>query len=393
MKFPTKNIFLFLSFFILQNFCKAQDSLTNLIYNPSFEDYLDCPKKIESLGIMTEVIGWWQATTGSADYFNKCNKRECSIPENKLGVQQTRTGDAYCGFYVSKTDYREYIETELKEPLQAGRRYRLTFHVSLSEFSFGAVATIGGLFTNEIVKSNSSELLVYKEERSLGGSAKQVIARNYEPQVQNPYDRLLKETRKWEKISGEFVAKGGEKYLTIGNFLPMEHSNYQEPQDLTYILPGAYYYIDDVELVCLDCAQKTVAENPLDPETAKFITQKDSIFVGKTIVLKNLFFEFDKSELLPQSFIELEHLIGFLNENPRMKIEIAGHTDDRGSEEYNEKLSNARAKSVVDYLIKRGVSEYRLRYRGYGKSRPIESNKTEAGRAKNRRVEFKILSL
>ncbi len=393
-----KSICILLLLFLQTYWVFSQDETQpeNLIFNPSFEDYLFCPKKIESLGILTCVIGWWQPSAGSSDYFNKCS-RECGIPENKLGIQKARTGNAFCGFYASKTEYREYLETELKSRLKAGERYRLTFYVSLSEYSTGAVATIGGLFTKERIKQNDNQILIYSEEKSMGNKVKQTIAKSYVPQVVNNYNNPLLNTIEWEKISGEFVAEGGEKYLTIGNFFPLEQSNYKEPPYLTYLLPGSYYYIDDVEVICLTCStskpdllvgqeNKTPAEDP-----DKF--PPGELEIGKTFVLENIFFQFDKSALLPESFIELERLMKLLRDNPDMRIEILGHTDDKGGVDYNLKLSNERARSVVDYLVKRGITSNRLRFKGYGKSSPIATNSTEEGRAKNRRVEFKILDM
>jgi outer membrane protein OmpA-like peptidoglycan-associated protein len=80
-----------------------------------------------------------------------------------------------------------------------------------------------------------------------------------------------------------------------------------------------------------------------------------------------------------------------MNENAKMKIEISGHTDITGSEPLNFKLSEARAKAVVDYLIKKGIARSRMEFKGFGSLQPIAENTTSSGRAKNRRVEFKIL--
>jgi outer membrane protein OmpA-like peptidoglycan-associated protein len=112
---------------------------------------------------------------------------------------------------------------------------------------------------------------------------------------------------------------------------------------------------------------------------------------GTTIVLRNIFFDFDKATLRPESKTELERVYELLKSNPRMKARIAGHTDSRGSDEYNQRLSEARAKSVYEYLVSRGISADRLSYIGYGESRPIDTNDTEEGRQNNRRVELEIL--
>jgi outer membrane protein OmpA-like peptidoglycan-associated protein/tetratricopeptide (TPR) repeat protein len=113
--------------------------------------------------------------------------------------------------------------------------------------------------------------------------------------------------------------------------------------------------------------------------------------VGKKVVLNNILFETGKSILTTSSYKELERLLNIMNENAMMKIEISGHTDNTGSEPLNSKLSGARAKAVVDYLVQKGIDPSRLTFKGYGSLQPVSDNKTAAGRAKNRRVEFKIL--
>jgi len=113
--------------------------------------------------------------------------------------------------------------------------------------------------------------------------------------------------------------------------------------------------------------------------------------VGKKVVLNNILFETGKSILTQSSYTELERLFNIMTENAMMKIEISGHTDKTGSEPLNFKLSQDRAKAVVEYLVKKGISQSRIEFRGYGSLQPISDNATSGGRAKNRRVEFKIL--
>lgn len=113
--------------------------------------------------------------------------------------------------------------------------------------------------------------------------------------------------------------------------------------------------------------------------------------IGSTIVLRNIFFDFDKASIRPESANELERLIKLLNDNPTLKIELGSHTDSKGSDEYNMKLSDSRSKAVVDYLIAKGIATARLVAKGYGETKPIDTNDTDVGRQNNRRTEFKIL--
>ncbi len=115
------------------------------------------------------------------------------------------------------------------------------------------------------------------------------------------------------------------------------------------------------------------------------------IDIGKAIVLNNIFFDFDRSTLRPESYAELGILYKLLEDNPSLKVEVSGHTDNTGTASYNERLSEGRAQAVVSFLIGRGIPADRLTFKGYGSSRPIASNDTEEGRQLNRRTEFEIV--
>ncbi len=112
-----------------------------------------------------------------------------------------------------------------------------------------------------------------------------------------------------------------------------------------------------------------------------------------TIVLNNIFFDFDKDVLKSESFPELNRIVGLMNEKPNMKVEIAGHADATGPEDYNLDLSHRRASSVAKYLGDKGIATDRVTVTFFGESRPVDTNSTREGRKKNRRVEFKILKV
>ena len=118
----------------------------------------------------------------------------------------------------------------------------------------------------------------------------------------------------------------------------------------------------------------------------------NQLVAGSKIVLKNIFFDFDLATLRLESTSELNRLVKLIKQYPAMKIEISGHTDNKGSDQYNQKLSENRAKSVVDYLVEKGISKDQLVFAGYGEAQPMSTNDTEEGRQLNRRIEFKILS-
>lgn len=149
------------------------------------------------------------------------------------------------------------------------------------------------------------------------------------------------------------------------------------------------------------------SENFDIPESAGY-TEFEKVFylkkieVGKSIVLRNIFFDLDRSTIKPISKLELDRLIELLTENKTLRVEISGHTDTQGSASYNTKLSQNRAKAVVDYLVKAGFESSRFEYKGYGEESPIISDEEiskissrserKDAHAVNRRTEFKILS-
>ena len=143
---------------------------------------------------------------------------------------------------------------------------------------------------------------------------------------------------------------------------------------------GYLFYSENFTLIGKDNTKPFLKDIPLQ-----------SMKAGNKVVLKNIFFETNSFELKLESTAELNKIIQFLNDNPNLKIEISGHTDNVGGDVVNQKLSENRAKAVVDYLVSKGISATRLISKGYGKTQPIANNNTEEGRALNRRTEFKII--
>ncbi len=165
-----------------------------------------------------------------------------------------------------------------------------------------------------------------------------------------------------DKIKGEFLAclPAGKNYL------------------LNVSKEGYLFYSDN-----FDCTKAT------DTQKAFTVTASlKKITPGATVVLNNIFFDIDKFDLKSESYPELQKLISFLSTNPTIKIEIGGHTDNTGDKLKNQKLSENRALSVLNYLVLKGIDKGRLSFRGYGDSQPLADNNTEEGRASNRRTAF-----
>ncbi|MCI0448297.1 MAG: OmpA family protein [Chlorobi bacterium] len=132
-------------------------------------------------------------------------------------------------------------------------------------------------------------------------------------------------------------------------------------------------------------------ENSFKEMTVDIVMHSIKSLAELSIKLNNIYFDFDKYDLKPESFVELDRVFKFLTDNPDVNIEISAHTDSRGSDEYNLELSQKRAESVVSYLMSNGINPGRLIAKGYGESSPVASNETEEGMSANRRVEMKVL--
>ncbi len=115
------------------------------------------------------------------------------------------------------------------------------------------------------------------------------------------------------------------------------------------------------------------------------------IEIGQVVRLNNVFFDFDKADLRSESFVELDRVVKLLSENPAIEIEMSAHTDSKGSDDYNMKLSDNRARSVMEYILSKGVAPERIVSKGYGETKPVVANDTDENRQLNRRVEFTIL--
>ncbi len=158
--------------------------------------------------------------------------------------------------------------------------------------------------------------------------------------------------------------------------------------------------LDDIELVPIkvvigddkkDASGKVINKDGTITDNNKQDGLKQDPQDEEIIQLKNIYYDFDKSWLRPESKTELQRLLKFMNNHPKLKIQISSHADSVGTDVYNNALSIRRSKAVVEFLVKNGISSERLTYYGYGKKSPAATNTTEEGRQLNRRSEFKIL--
>ncbi|MCB0517082.1 MAG: OmpA family protein [Chitinophagales bacterium] len=151
---------------------------------------------------------------------------------------------------------------------------------------------------------------------------------------------------------------------------------------------GFAFYSANFALDTVNFTQPYELHIPLEPLPQTSVAQTQNPPTETHLTLHNIFFETNSYQLLSSSSYELDKMVGLLTENPKLQVEIIGHTDNVGAEDFNLKLSEQRAKSVYDYLVSKGIAMARLQYKGKGESEPIADNNTAEGKAQNRRTEF-----
>ena len=226
-------------------FCCEAKTQTNLVYNGDFELYDTCPPmqsgNATTMNYIKYCLGWDTPTQASSDYFNTCSTNTLSgIPKNYGGFQYPYNGNAYVGLYAlidfSPCQYREYIQTKLVQPLEKNKTYTITYYVSFWGYQ-AAVNSISALFTtNKISRTDDCFIKANPQVQYTGG--------------------FITDSLNWTKVSGSFIASGGEEYLTMGFFedttnrigvLPLI------PDSLSLGGYAVYYDIDGVSLTETAC--------------------------------------------------------------------------------------------------------------------------------------------
>ncbi len=380
MHLKTANILIFLLFFMTPVPSISQGF--NLLKNPDFEEYKG--RGTSYLNNIAKATHWEGINT--ADYFNEDEevRKSYAFRQQHIRTYKAMSGKAYAGLRIQKK-YREYIQGELEKPLEKGVHYKIAFYISLARhclyqlnyFSFCLVTTPLNINTVESIDNP----------------------------VNIPIDTGKIKKEDWYLIEYTYKAKGGERYIVFGNFDKKPKKSLLKISDASidnkkmYKLMKksreAYYYLDKIFIrerksETIDIPVKKANMELVDQHPKEIISQEE-IDQGESVVLKNIFFDFDESTLLPESYVELNKLYDLLLLNPQYSVSITGYTDSQGDDGYNLGLSRDRAKAVAEYLIRKGISSQRVKYKGMGSQGPIADNTTEEGRSKNRRVEFTII--
>jgi OOP family OmpA-OmpF porin len=336
----------------------------NLVVNPGFEQsgaatdlaWLFGGDMFKSF----DVKGWSQSTSGSSDFFLQGSTNTTNIPLYGGAMTSPLNGRAFAGFipWCPDKEYREYLTGELTIPLEKGKKYIFRMKVSTGNKNAFLVNDLGVYFTKERFSDQTTNLPLRDK-----------------PQIWLDATSLQTNPEQWTIIESVFVAQGGERYFTFGNFLSDSATAVFTRSTTFPRCDYSYYYADDV--VVEPSNQEPVQQLP--PTAIS-----DQIQAGKTFIARGINFDLDQSTLRPESYIQLHEIAAELKRKPTLQIDIRGYTDSSGNEAHNIQLSKSRAKVVADYLVSIGIDRSRITFGGYGSAEPISSLEP----ALNRRVEF-----
>ena len=315
-------------------------------------------------------------------------------------------GNTYLGLVVRDNDTWESVSQKLTKPMEKNKCYEFSLQMARSE-SYVSSSRITEEQANYITPAKVRIYggFDYCDKQYLLGESKLVI------------------NTRWVGYNFKFEPIGNYTHIIIEAF-------YNTPTLFPY--NGNILLDKASDLVLIPCEQPLAEEEPEEkpatpatkppvkpevkkPTTTPKVTPKSpekkeepkelienvkisdidrsELKTGSTIRIDNLYFEADKAVVMQNSFAVLDDLYNFLNRNPDVVVEIGGHTNNLASENYAYRLSSDRAKTIYDYLVKKGIDKERLKYKGYGKKVQIAGNNTAEGRRKNQRVEIKILSI
>lgn len=363
----------------------------NLVPNWSFDEPVKGNKiKLKELQQIEEAMGWTSPTEPKADLYTEESKSELvSVPMNSYGREVPEEGCCYAGIlaysYKDKAP-RTYVQTELTQALEANQYYCVSFNVSLSDISKYAVNNLGAALTNEALTAN--EIRKFKVE----------------PQVQQIRNKIMEDQYIWEDVCMIYKAKGGEKFITIGNFAPedqIENKRLKKSRAFTQPqTPDAYYYLENVKVTLTDTAKGCRCKSlNIDKKEMEVIMRKWES--GDAEQNPELLLEYKKISFNPTSKVlnetaqkTVKEVAAILNQKPELKVEVIGQTDALEELKMSKAkidLSKKRVDEVIEALVVEGVNKSNLIAKALKDSNSTQS-KDDKVLKEDRIVYFKISS-
>ena len=347
----------------------------NIVPNSDFHNFSKCPDKYTIIPKSYFVDDWTMPTGGTPDYFNVCSN-EAGIPGNWVGHLNPKTGYGYVGLIAGRytdnfgkvVEVREYIQAELKKPMEAEQVYLVRFYVSLAGYSRYALDGMGASFSDTLVDvTNFIEHLPLAEH------------------VGNPPNRFMDQKGNWMQIEGLYKAKGNENYIIIGNFRSDDETN-EKDLFTRSDLNCSYYLIDDILVAPVN--QEFLALY----KSTHHITGKESSDqvenTTKSPDFQPILFDFNQTFVDDSFKNTIIDLAGFMQSHPEVTVSLIGHSDSIGDFHYNMTLSKKRAKEVARLLATKDICTKRLKIKAKGELEPLNENESEEQRSMNRRVEI-----
>jgi outer membrane protein OmpA-like peptidoglycan-associated protein len=364
----------------------------NMVENGSFESITGKgPKK---LGGIESASGWVSATGAKADLFvNDKKVPDISPDKNMYGSEQAQDGENFAGVLVYAQGNklpRTYITSKLNTPMKKGQAYCVKFYVSLGDNSKFATNNIAAHFSKKDVAISDKKSIIDK------------------PHVREVNNKVFSGMYSWEKVCGTYIAEGGEKYITLGNFNMTEDTKMEkvkrDPSNKNPQIGGAYYFIDNISVQLLeegercDCGSDEYVEVGSSVIYSKSDIIKDNMTMEQKLEASTVYFGFGRDMITASANRDLDRLAQWMKDNPTLRVRVIAHIDE---EEAKLAVDNAiykgvamrRANSIIKYLVDQGVDESRLiaTDKGDRAPAPSDSDNVELNQAKNRRVEFQII--
>ena len=298
-----------------------------------------------------------------------------------------------------RSDYHEVIQGQLRQPLRPGLRYRVDVWVyEDSTIMWEHMRTVYASNTPvEVVKAGNLGFYFLMRPLQPQVMLSQFLQEKlYPPQVN--FSSVISTDGNWVKLSATFVPDQAFQFFLIGNFFTdAETPNNLSPardsmvSEWNSTAGSVFDKIKRAAYICLD--QVSVVPDPESTPTPAPISSLEKTLLTKKRISFSaaVLFDSGKADLRAEAYAEIDQLLEFMVKYPGIRIGVAGHTDDVGTETSNQDLSARRARAVVDYLLRKGIPESRLDWKAFGETRPVAENSTEAGRQQNRRVECIIL--
>lgn len=388
-----KKIFVLLSIFATTSLV-AQKELegANIVENGSFESVDGRVRRLENFD---KVVGWMNPTDAEADIFMPSKKYYEIDPEtNPYGKEKAKDGENFAGivtFSYNNKLPRTYLMAKLSETMLKGQKYCVNFYISLAELSKYASNNIGVHFSRKAMES--TEKITLLDEFS-------VIS------FDNP---IYNATYNWDRICGTFVAKGGEKYITIGNFETNEATKNERRRKERGLrgqqIIAAYYYVDNVKVQLLgdkevcDCGTN---KNRVLGSTVVYSKNdyfRDDMTLKEKVAASTIYFGFAQENATEASKVDLNRLVEIMKKNPNLKLKVTGHADVKETELAKKKpmyanMAQKRINATIKYFIDQGIDGSRFIPSNAGDRSPSDSEgiaDEELKQAKNRRIAFSAL--